>query len=282
MNLRFVRDLVRPFISLTTEYKVRRVLYKFIPVRNRSRGHVVHACLWKTGSQWVRLILSDPRVYRYDGRLPYVWSETEGQVLGADSQDRGRLLLSCFAGRDWVNKYFHAGKDSVRAIFVVRSPRQLILSWYFSTRFTHEVNEEIAIHRKNMEGLSDAEGLKYAVRVFRDEFLPIIESWLKDAESDEAVKIVQFESLVRADYAEWLGMLQHLGMPVGRDVLEQVLSTYHISKIKGAGSFGGGRYSNEKYDSAGKRDVNDYFTPDVRGYFEGLMPGLSSRLGYDD
>lgn len=78
--LRRVRDTLRPILSASNEYRVRRALYRTLPVMHSSaHARLLHASVWKAGSQYVRLVLSDPRVFRAGGALPFVWRHVVDQ-----------------------------------------------------------------------------------------------------------------------------------------------------------------------------------------------------------
>jgi hypothetical protein len=97
-----------------------------------------------------------------------------------------------------------------KAFHLIRDPRDIIVSGYYSHLETHPISQwkELAIHRTRRQGLSKDEGL-LAEMEFCAEFLNDIASWNYD---DERILEVKFEQLVRSPEVSWNKILKHLGL----------------------------------------------------------------------
>lgn len=279
MNLANLRNLLRPLVSSRNEYRIRRELYRLLPVRNHApAGHAVHACVWKTGTQWIRLILSDPAVYRQSGYSPFVFPQVRGsakqrqQLLASDRT----VLLNTVATHETVTSML--GTTDFRAIFVVRDPRNLLVSWYLSTRYTHESTPGVDRRREAMSGMTDEEGLLWILDDFVKDYPPLINSWLNEKKLDSNVKIIQFEDLTgRDNLPVWEELLTHFDIEISRATLEKLLQRYSIDVLKSVKSQNGG----QKYGGAGKRDWRDYFSKPIAEAFTYKTDNLAGRMGYE-
>lgn len=227
--LRKTRDLVRPFIDGPLEYRLRRGAGRLIPVRDASGPpHLFHACVWKTASQWVRLILSDPRLLRHSGHAPFIWAHLRDhpKALRQYQASRRTLLLTAYETPERVMALRQA---PMRGVFIMRDPRALLASWITSTRYTHRPNAGVHAHRSAMAAMGETDALAYAARAFVAEFGPVLEGWRRTGPGTLAIR---FEDLTGPDsLSHWQGLLAHLGMAVPGQVLERVLSTYRIEAL---------------------------------------------------
>jgi hypothetical protein len=228
-GLRRARDLLRPMVDGPLEYRMRRAVGRLIPARDATGPpHLFHACAWKTGSQWVRLILSDLRLLRYGGHAPFIWAhlrDLPGHLEGYQATSR-TLLLTGYGPPETL---FGLRDTPMRGIFVIRDPRALLASWITSTRYTHRPNAGVLAHRKAMAGMSEADALAYAGRAFVTEFAPVLDGWRKTGPETLPVR---FEDLTgEAGEAVWQAVLAHLGIQVPDQVLRAVLRTYRIEAL---------------------------------------------------
>jgi len=121
---------LRPLIGMRTEYVLRRAACRFIPVKSRATADAAfHCCVWKTGSQWIRLVLSDPRLYRYTGLRPIAVGnsreiESDSNLLSIPNRS---VVTNFYCSRD---TYLRVVKpEDSRVFFVFRDPRRILVSW---------------------------------------------------------------------------------------------------------------------------------------------------------
>lgn len=98
----------------------------------------------------------------------------------------------------------------VPAFHVVRDPRDVLVSAYFSHLNTHQTDDwpELESHRRRLRSVNQEEGLllemEFSAGVFED-----MVSW--DYESDHVLELT-FEELTGAPYRTFLRVFEHLGL----------------------------------------------------------------------
>ena len=245
--LRVARDVLRPFIDGPLEYRLRRYANRMVPpVQLSGAPHLFHACAWKTGSQWARLVLSDPRVLRHCGHAPFIWAHLRDLPNHHEiySQARRSLLLTCYAKPQDV---IASREQPMRGIFVIRDPRVMLASWISSLRFTHRPNAGVLKHRAAMSGMSEAKAQAYATQAFVTEFKPLLDAWLC---TGPETFVTRFEDLTGSEgFQIWKAVFLHLKIDVPDDVLSSVLKTYRIDALAIKGS----ESAADKYAVRGQR-----------------------------
>lgn len=262
---------------VTVEYRLKRASYPILARPDRSR-RVFHVCQWKTASQWVQSVLSDPRAYRRHRLLPYARAELAS--IKSDSlsvqplrRDQQGLFLSTFATHDQVREI--AG-DTFTAVVVVRHPIDLLVSWYVSSRYTHPPNPLLDKSREKMQRLDDMEGLRYMAERFSAQS-QIPRSWLK---AKPQPVFVRYEDLVvRREPQAWNALAAVLSTAADGDTYRSVGSLYDliISLRRTRMLFGGSKYSPtikiDRQDSRFAEIVND-IARDYRDLFEAFHYSL--------
>ena len=227
--LRVARDVLRPFIDGPLEYRLRRYANRIVPpVHLSGAPHLFHACAWKTGSQWVRLILSDPRVLRHCGHAPFIWAHLRDLPNHRDTYLRTQrsLLLTCYVKPEDV---FALRDQPMRGVFVIRDPRVLLASWISSVRYTHRPNTGVLAHRTAMSEMSETRAYQYATHAFVTEFKPLLEAWLC---TGSETCVARFEDLTGMEsFQAWKSICLHLEIDIPDAVLASVLQTYRIDAL---------------------------------------------------
>jgi hypothetical protein len=281
--------LARKLIPLRREQQIREMLARLVRVRHRScADNIYHCCVWKTASQWLRNVLSATDVYRYSGLLPYAYEVHEGRDYRALQQrtfDRpfpiGRIITplyinyDSFAGMPKPEKY--------RAFFVARDPRDVVISHYFSSKFSHNENPGVLEERARVADLPEKEGIIVHMRYMGERgIFDALRSWVETSTSDPRIRVFRFEDLTGAEQLRWVSeLMDHCDIRIPQDKLEPILARLSFEKLSG-GRKQGDENTHHKYRSGKHGSWVKYFDEDVTRTYQQVTGDLTVSLGYED
>ncbi len=251
-----------------------------IPVLRRSPYRAVyHCCTWKSASQWVRHVLSDIAVYRYSGLKPVSFRterDLEPFMNGTLKIENASVVTPVYATYDQLLNQFDPNTD--RAFFVMRDPRDLIVSRYYSRVSAHPRNSLIDQHRAELKAMSLEDGLRKTMDDSETLF-QILQSWARVAE-DASVLLTRYEDLTGDNQeSEWQRVLTHCGIDVPETTLRKLLRNYSFERMSG-GRKKGEENPEQKYRKGVAGDWKNYFTPIVQEHFDQIAGNLIGELGY--
>lgn len=267
-----LRPRIRGVLGPGMEYRLRRTLARITPAAHPlSDTHFVHCTTARAASQWVRLILSDPWLYRHHGHLPYAGRDMPKHL------SRGAMVTSKYWNTADLRR-FRETNGPARAIFVVRDPRDLVVSWYFSSRYGHDADHtQIQSRRAQMAGMSEDDGLAFMI----EEFLPTamnMWSWAKDAKDDPGVRVLRYEDLTGAQKpAAWRAVFDHFGFAVPDAEIARLLTYYSLDSLKAAPVNASGV---SRYRTARAGGWEEAMSPANRERFMQLHGKLVEAFGY--
>jgi hypothetical protein len=213
-------------------------------VRHRSDAiNVYHCCVPRTGSQWIRALLRDERVYRYSGLTYHNYLARFPDHVDLRRMTERNETEPFPPGRIASPLYFDYGSffsipkpRAYRAFFIARDPRDLVVSWYFSMKRTHKLLGRVPEWREELNRLSKSEGLAYSIRTMdRDaEIFRTLRSWAERGASDPNVLIVSYEDLTGPDApAAFRQLLEHCDIRLPDSQLKRLLSDHSFAKKTG-------------------------------------------------
>jgi hypothetical protein len=246
--------------------------------------NVFHCCLQKTGSQWVKRILADPDVFRATGLSTYQYQADMPQGHDPRPVDE-RSFTEPFPTRtivspiyiDYENYLAIPKPETSRAFFVTRDPRDLVVSWYFSQRFSHGLMGDIGEVRGVLGDLPEPDGLSYAIRHLADFGLFAAQrSWLK-ADEDPDVVVVRFEDLIGdGSFAAYRRVFDHCRLEVDDATLSAILERYSFERLSGRTRGSEDVYTHFRKGVAG--DWENHFDDEVMATFREVTGDLVEAL----
>jgi len=189
--------------------------------RGASPVNVYHASVQKTGSQWIKAVLSDPDIRRMTGLHTYPQHRYEWNEFHA-SFPPYHFIPGLYIS---YGAFEEIRKPSRYAVFyVLRDPRDITVSWYFSMLHTHRLAGKVPQHRAVLRERSRSDGLMYAIDVLALKFA-FMRDWLLRADRDR-VLFVHFSELTESPVPTYRRILEHCGFAVSSDLLRAVTSRY--------------------------------------------------------
>jgi hypothetical protein len=257
-------------------------------VRHRSvYTNVFHCCVWKTGSQWLRRVLGNRRTFRYSGLKGYSYREELPD--GADYRPiHQRGFERPFPERtiitplyiDFENYRTIPKPGPSRAFFVVRDPRDVLVSWYFSIRYSHPSVGVVEGVRDALSDMPVKEGLLYCIDALETKgVFPTLRSWAAASSSD--IKLVRFEDLFGSNNFEAVRRLfKWCDIRMPDSVLSKLLDEFSFERISG-----GRKRGQEDISSNYRRGIpgnwKELFDRDIHAKFNDVTGNLVSELGYE-
>lgn len=249
--------------------------------------NIYHCTVQKCASQWLRAILSDPRVYRSCGLRPYRYQD---DLPG--KHDPRRLTLRRFekpfpAGTIATTVYVdYEGFATIpkptcyKAFFVMRDPRDVLVSWYFSSKFSHPLMGELGRIRADLLRLSEADGLLYCIDHLTEFGLFAAQrSWAGAAAMDANVLLVRYEDLIGADSrATFEQLLRHCDIRMSQGDFDGLLRTYRFEALSGRPPGHEDRSAHYRKGVAG--DWRNHFDATIAARFEKIAGDLISLWNY--
>ncbi|MCW6009851.1 sulfotransferase domain-containing protein [Micromonospora sp. CPCC 205371] len=246
-----------------------------VPVVARSEyDNVYHCTVRKTASQWVKALLHDPVVYRYSGLLPF--DQRVHRRRYPDAIPPGRVASSLFI---YHKRFTTISKpEKYRAFFILRDPRDIVVSSYFSLRSSHTPMGDILVHRKILQEKPFKEGMLHVIGHLKEQGLfSALRSWVV-APSTEAIRLVRYEDLTgEQQFDEMTQLMRHCGIAIPPDELAALLDRHSFSrKRKGGGD--AGTLSHYRKGKAG--DWRNHFDDDIYEAFAAATGDLVEVCGY--
>lgn len=265
----------------------RRTRAQLTTVARRSPyNNVLHCCVHRTGSQWLRAIFEDPLVYKFSGLRAYHYqSHMPGNH---DPRPIGeRRFHQPFPGSTIVSPLYIGYENyraipqpgSARAFFVMRDPRDVVVSWYFSAKKAHRLMGDLAEVRERLNEVDPTDGLCYSIKHLAEFGLFEAQRSWAEAPADSDFMIVRYEELTGPDSRSvFTGLLGHCGIDMPADGVDTLLATHGFQQMSGRKP--GDEDQNTHYRKGVAGDWRNHFNEPVQQAFDQAAPGLVTTLGY--
>jgi len=171
-----------------------------------------------------------------------------------------------------------SGPDA--GFFVMRDPRDIVVSWYFSARYSHPLMGDLSNVRGQLASLPESEGLLYSMRYLNDFGLfSAIRSWARAGEVDPSVKVVRFEDLIGPKQEQLFAeIFEHCDIPIPLPALRRLLDARDFKRLSGRDQGEEDQRAHYRKGIAG--DWRSHFDDRLSAELAELTYDLASELGY--
>lgn len=235
---------------------------------------VYQLTFYKAGSQWVRDVLTDPRVLAETGfRLgaggidipSEPWPELKAGEIAAP--------LYCAAPRDW-EAY---STDSDRAIVILRDPRDIVVSLAASYRASHAPSQTTRLLRGPINSASPQHRLLLAMFAFSS-WSDRLRPWSRTKLYRNAF-VTTYCNLVDDQLGEFARIFDFLGWKIPAATLSAVLAENDFTARTGRARGDENVFNHRRKGQPG--DWRNHFDIETGRVFEESFPRLLIDLGYE-
>ena len=265
-------------------------------------SNIYHCCTQKTASQWFKDLFMDPIFYRYTGLdvcsfvdwRQYFINETMDNDLPMIDVST-KFYTECVdlhpLPEHTIGGYFYVGyetykeipkQNNYRTFFIMRDPRDIVISWYFSTLHSHGLSAHIKKCRSELDRLSLVEGLKFSIDTINGFGLfSGQKSWAENAKKDGNVKIFYYEDFARDNNHFIQKLFNYLMIDIPEMELQRLLERHKYELYSGGREIGDENIHSH-YRKGVPGDWAQYFNDDVATHFKSVTGDLLYVLGYKD
>jgi hypothetical protein len=270
--------VARPAIAWTKR-QIRR-----LTVTERSPyDNIYHCCIQKTASQWFRQVFSDPVIYNYTGLEPWVFSQTQPRIQ--DAQFAGPLPKRTVCIHLYIDYRTYQSipkPTSFKTFYVVRDPRDIVVSEYFSLRYSHAlIVEELVRIREELQRLDINAGLRRTIDYTHESgVFEAQRSWFMPNVVENAdFKVFRYEDLARDGGGFLKQLLAYLDIHLPESELAGLTTRYAFKELSG-GRPKGEEDVKHHYRKGIPGDWKNYLDDSLLRHLEDLCPNLVGMLGY--
>ncbi|WP_345993135.1 sulfotransferase domain-containing protein [Sulfurimonas sp. HSL-1716] len=252
--------------------------------------NIYHCGIQKSATQWIRNILSDPLILErsnkklYAPSKDYLWSKRDHDDLLAGFE-LNSIVTPLYI--DYESFLYMKKPDSYRAFWIMRDPRDVITSLYFSYTFSHPIiDEDHARDRKILQSLNQEAGFNYFLEKAYDFYnaknplYTSLLSWL-ESKDNASVRVVKYEDLIGARQKEIFSELfQFLDIALSSWEVDKILDKYSFKAMTQDRDVG---VENKKshYRKGQEGDWKNYFSNEHKKRFKIATADLLIQLGYE-
>lgn len=256
-------------------------------MKKKEKRNIYHCCIQKTGSQWIKSLLSDRLVYKavkMKTHIPHknFLGKKDLQHLQECSFPANKIITPLYIG--YYDFLKIPKQPEYKSFFVMRDPRDFIISWYFSTKFSHKLNPFIIKEQKVLEKMNDEEAFLYLCKtVFHKNNLifKAVQSWYENAKNNREIAIFRYEDLVGEERGEWFARLMvHLDIGISKENVEHLLEKYSFQRLSG-GRKPGNEDIKSHYRKGVSGDWKNYFNEKHKEIFKKNHGQLLIDLNYE-
>lgn len=243
---------------------------------------IYHCCIQKTGSQWFKKVFNDNIIWKYRKLLLYSPKDnfiTENEeILNRLSRLPENLIVGPLYIR--YNDFVRINKNSdFRAFFIARDPRDLIVSNYFSLKYSHSPYDPYILKmREKLNDISKKDGITELINSLSPGIKKTLEGWF--SQDSEQVKLIKFEDFFGNNQLnEFTELLNFCKIYIPQNKIKYLLDKYSFKKISGRRL--GTEDVKNHYRKGTPGDWKNHFTAEHKNLFRQNFGDLLQICNYE-
>ena len=233
----------------------------------------------KCATQWVRRIVTD--ICNTIGREPVIlrgWKQFGDRSMVASLGASSTFLCLMNADMRYL-PVLHRLDNGFRGFHIVRDPRDVVVSAYYSHLYSHKPFEGLEERREQLKAVPKAEGLMLELENRQHEFRSMLE-WDYDQPN---VLELRMEDVTTAAAKEIPRVIEFLGLGAADGLTERrlrdIVAAHDFTVL--AGRHPGEEDVTSHYRKGVKGDWTNHFGWEHVAYFKERYGELLIRLGYE-
>ncbi|MEM7591012.1 MAG: tetratricopeptide repeat protein [Cyanobacteria bacterium P01_A01_bin.83] len=249
-------------------------------IQHSPYDNIYYCCTQKTASQWFRSVFNDPTVYKYTGLVtrPYVQLGLKYASFN-NAPPPGTIETHLYI--DYPTYLSIPKPASYQTFFVLRDPRDAVVSWYFSARYSHVLTSIISELRRDLAEMDFDGGLKYIIdRLQEFGYFEAQRSWKLAEGEQQNIAIFRYEDLVDSNSAFLRKLFSHLSIEIPEAEFIDLCDRNKFEAIT-KGRVQGEENINSHYRKGISGDWKNHFDNSTLDYFYQVTGNLTEILGYE-
>jgi len=248
------------------------------PVQISPYENIYHCCTQKTASQWFRAVFNDVALYENTGLRVYSYAKI-GLRSARFKKPLPKKTLGTHLYINYATYKALSKPKKHKTFFVLRDPRDIIVSWYFSAKNSHIRVSPIDEMRGYLEVANFVDGMKYIIDTIDDwGTFEAQRSWVQ---SDQQIRIFRFEELAKNDLLFLSLLFEYLEIKMPKQEVKALRDRHTFEHISGGRKQGEeDQYSHYRKGVVG--DWKNYFDDEIMEHFKNKTKDLVATLGYTE
>lgn len=250
-------------------------------------NNIYHCCIQKSASQWLKKIFSESLIRRRSGLVPFVPKKDFILARKNIAELENGFPLKTIVTPLYVDydSFQTIPKPSDwRAFWVMRDPRDMMVSRYFSHRNSHPMlNSSLLKEREALRSMSMHDGLMRMIRELgerQNALLGALSSWL-NAKADKRIRLFRYEDLTGPNQVvHFQSLMNHCEIQLSGRERKILLRRSSFKRLSG-GRKPGEADPASHYRSGLSGDWRAHFSPAHERVFREVSGDLLKRLGYE-